>query len=204
MTQPKKAATKRKGNPAKQAEALRISQIGDFKKRLGGLMELPSGAVVKLKNPGGLQAFLGKDGANTIPNRLMAVIQESIDKGKAPSMNKFVKDDGSVDPEMFEEMTQMMETVLVRTVVQPEVQPRPTEETVAAWNAANPDDTYDSVEEFEEREDMLFAHEFPDVDKQFIFQWVTGGVKDLESFRQKQLEMLGSVESGASAGSDTK
>lgn len=197
-----KTPTKRKGNPAKRAEQLRISQIGDFKKRMGGIMELPSGAVVRLKNPGGLQAFIGEQSAD-IPNPLMNIIQESLDKGQAPSIKKFTNASGGVDPEMMDAMNRMLEQALVKTIVEPKVKPRLTQADVDQWNTENPDDLVEDLEELRD-ENVLYADEFPDADKQFIFQWVTGAVKDLETFRQKQQQGLGDLEAIASSEADTE
>ena len=72
---------------AQAAEALKISPVGEFKTRMGGTMQLPSGLVVKTRNPGGLQAFLT---GGTIPNHLMVIIKEALDKGKAPTSKEFM------------------------------------------------------------------------------------------------------------------
>lgn len=202
MAQPKTSATKRKGNPAKRAEELKISQIGDFKKRMGGVMELPSGAVVKLKNPGGMQAFIGESSTD-IPNPLMPIIQDSLKRGQAPQMNQFVNDDGSIEPEMLEAMQGMFNMVMVKTVVMPPVSYPPTAKDLEVWNAEHPDDQLDDPDDLRSDE-VLYADEFPDADKQFVFRWITGGVKDLEAFRQEQRAMLGDMAAVAGDGSNTK
>lgn len=151
------------GNPAKRAEELKISQIGDFKKRMGGVMELPSGVVVKLKNPGGMRAFM-KSGV--IPNSLMGVIQKAMKSGQKPSASELMPD-GKLDKTVLEDMSQMMDAVAIQCIVEPPVLPKPASEA-------------------DRNEELLYIDEFPDDDKQFIFQWVSGGTKDLESFRQQR------------------
>lgn len=180
------------GNPAKAAEQLRISQIGDFKKRMGGVMELPSGVVVKLKNPGGMRAFLGAD---NIPNSLMVIIDKALKTKQAPKVEDIIGEGGKIDPAMMRDMMSLFDIVALQTIVEPPVLPAPTQADVTAWNEQHPDDPKLDPEQLRD-ENLLYIDEFPDDDKQFIFQWVTGGVKDLETFRKRQQEgvdSLGSV-----------
>lgn len=161
----------RSGNPAKRAEELKISQVGDFKKRMGGIMELPSGSVVKLKNPGGMQAFLSAD---IIPNELMGIIQASLKKGTAPKPEQItqamgldkIEEDPTLMLAKLDEMTLMMDAIALKCIVEPPVLPVPE-------NEADRDD------------DLLYIDEFPLEDKNFIFQWVSGGTRDLATFRQE-------------------
>lgn len=170
------------GNPAKAAEQLRISQVGDFKKRIGGVMELPSGSVVKLRNPGGLQVFLQGD---SIPNSLMPIVQKALNEGKAPQTESFMGKDGTFDEKLLADMAQMMDNIALKTIVEPPVEPAP---EVGV----------------ERSDDILYIDEFPLEDKQFIMQWVTGGVKDLEQFRKQQQAGVASLGSIAGAASSTK
>lgn len=166
---------------AAKAEELRVSQIGDFKKRLGGLTQLPSGAVVKLFNPGGLQAFLN---GGVIPNSLMGIVQKGLSSGKTPTPEEFLKDK-EIDAELLEELMGMMDAVVVKVVVEPPV-------------LAVPSDPADRDEE------LLYVDEFPLEDKQFIFQWVSGGTRDLETFRSKLNSNVELVAAVTDAGSDTQ
>lgn len=151
-------------NPAKaaaKAEALKISQIGDFKKRIGGVFELPSGMVVKMRNPGGMAAFMK---SNIIPNSLMSTINQSLKSGQEVDMSEIVKD-GQVDEGILSDMTDLMDNIAAMCIVEPDVQPAPGVE-------ADRDD------------EVLYADEISDEDKAFIFQWVSGGTTDLEQFRR--------------------
>jgi len=156
----------------KKAEQARISSVAEMKKRAGGVMELPSGFTVRLKNPGGLKAFMT---GGIIPNNLMHIIQESLNKGTAPKMDQFVKD-GKIDEEMLQSMMIMMDGIALKTIVEPPIHPAPE-------NEADRDD------------DLLYVDELPDDDKQFIFQWITGATKDLESFRSQHNIDVASVAS---------
>lgn len=171
-----------------KAEELRISQIGDFKKRLGGVMELPSGLVVRLRNPGGLRAFMSK---GNIPNSLMVIIQKALDKGTSPEVDELMPE-GKVDPKLMDDMMDMMDTIAIATIVEPKLHNKLTEDDLVAWNKTNPNDQLNEVEELRQA-DRLYVDELPDDDKQFIFQWISGGTRDLEIFRQQSDASLDSV-----------
>lgn len=167
----------------KQAEELRISQIGDFKARLGGVMELPSGLVIRTFNPGGMNAFLGSD---AIPNRLMPLIQQAIKKGDITEVqNEMSKVTEDLDMDTFNEMTDLLDKIALKVVVEPKLQPAP-------------------LDEEDREEDLLYVDELPLEDKSFIMQWVATGVKDLETFRQRQQQNLASLAEVSSNESDTK
>lgn len=163
------------GNPARRADELKISQVGDFKKRIGGVMRLPSGAVVKVRNPGGLRVFLN---GGMIPNSLMTIVKRALDEGKGINENDILNAEGSIDPEMLTDMTALLDNVVVACVVTPQVLPIP----------ENEDDRDD---------ELLYADEFPDDDKMFLFQWLTGGTSDLEQFRLGQQQGVAALESVA-------
>ena len=186
----------------KRAEELRISQIGDVKKRLGGIVELPSGLVVHLVNPGGLKAFMT---GNVIPNSLMAVIQKSLKSGTKPTAEELLSEQGDITPERMAEMMEIMDRVAMKTIREPKFHPNFTDADVEKWNNEHPEEN-DQVDEPEELEsaDKLYIHELPDDDKQFIFQWISGGTKDLEEFRKRQEQGMATVAASSSALSSSK
>jgi hypothetical protein len=185
---------------AKKAEEKRISQTRDFKTRMGGIQELPSGLVVKLRNPGGLMAFMD---SKNIPNALLAIIQRSLGEGKAPSPEELMSKNGELDPEMLDSMKQMMDVVALRCIVKPPIAPELTDEDVVKWNAEHPDDLVDDVEDLRDDE-TLYIDEIPYDDKMFIFQWVSGGTRDLETFRQRHDEGMAAVAKSSSAVRDAQ
>ena len=148
---------------AKAATTKRVSSVSDFKKKVGGLTELPSGLFVKIRNTNGLRGFLQ---SGMIPNSLMPIIQEAISKGTEPDMSKIVGEDNQIDPKMIADMMQMMDQVTMSVVTEPKFQPAPEDE----------DDRDD---------DTVYIDELDDEDKMFIFQLITGGTRDLERFRQE-------------------
>lgn len=147
---------------------------------MGGIQELPSGFTVKLRNPGGLMAFMD---AKNIPNSLLAIIQRSLGQGKAPEADELMQKDGEIDPEMLEGMKQMLDVVSLRCIVQPKFAPSLTEEDLKNHNAQYPDDQVEDLEDLRD-EEVLYIDDLPFDDKMFIFQWVSGGTRDLEEFRK--------------------
>ena len=159
------ASTTKTTKAVKKATELKISTVGDFKKRLGGLTELPSGMVVRLSNPGGLAAFMG---TSAIPNGLMPLVTKQLkaSKGDADKINEEdLHKELENDPKLLQEMTVMIDHVAIRCIVEPQCHPTPKAGV-------------------ERDEDLLYVDEIPMMDKQFVFSWLTTGVKDLEPFRK--------------------
>ena len=159
------ASTQASRKVVKKAEELRISSIGDIKARLGGIFELPSGIVVRLRNPGGLKAFMG---AGTLPNGLLKIIQDQLaeNKGEPQKSNEERVAELTKDPENLTAMMNLLDTIAQKTIVEPPVYPTPAEGEVA-----DPE--------------KLYPSDFDDLDKQFIFQWIQGGTADLATFRER-------------------
>lgn len=170
-TPPKKKPAAKKPTAKKPTEAdlvqeantRKISPVGNFKKRLGGITELPSGEVVRLHNPGGLAAFLG---TGTIPNGLMPLVQEQLSKSKnnTPLNEEELSQKIEADPSLILEMSDMIDGVTIRCLVEPQCHPIP------------------GLGE-ERSDDLLYVDEVSMGDKQFIFSWLVSGAKDLEPFR---------------------
>ena len=160
-TAAKKAAS-RSGNPAKRAEAAKVSDISAFKQRAQGVtLPLPSGLAVKAKRVE-LKTFI-KQG--NVPNPLMGIVNEALEKGQAADVEKIVGGgDGEVDLDMIREMYEMVDSVVVASIVEPKVHPDPEEDEEA-------DD------------DLLYVADIDDEDKMFIWQWALGGTSDVETFR---------------------
>ena len=177
------ATGKTTSKAVKQAEELRISQVGDFKARLGGVMELPSGLVIRTFNPGGMNTFLNGD---AIPNRLMPLIQQAIKKGDATAVEQELsKVTDDLDMDTFQEMTDLLDKIALKVVVEPALQPVPADGEARS-------------------EDMLYVDELPLEDKSFIMQWVATGVKDLEIFRQRQQQNVAALAEESGTGADAK
>lgn len=164
---------------SKVAPARKIAAPQDFKKksRNRAELELPSGAVILAKGLTGMRAFL-KSGV--IPNNLMVIIQESLDKGKEPDLDSLLQptgEEGKVSQESIDDMLTLIDNVTVETWLLPPTALPPTKE--------------------EERSDeVLYTDEIDDQDKLFVFQWAIGGSDDLETFRQEQNASMDRLRAG--------
>lgn len=170
-----------KKNPTNKAEALRVSQLGDFKSRLGGILELPSGLVVKVKNPGGLQAFIAN---GTIPNSLLKIVQETLQDKKGVDEAKRAAELAK-DLDSLGDMMRLLDLVASQVVKQPVCRMAPTQDDVDRHNMLFPENQVETPDELRDDENILYTDDIEEMDKQFLFQWVSGGTRDLESFRKK-------------------
>jgi hypothetical protein len=180
-----RTTTVKKSTIAK-AEERRISAIGDIKQRTGGIIELPSGITVRWRNPGGLRAFMSQ---GKIPNALIGAVEQGLKGGKGASdkMAADVMKQMEDNPEMLGQLMEMYDSVAMKCLVEPKLWPVPTEEDLKAWNKdpKNRDDQLDDVEDLR-YEDRLYVDELPDDDKAYLFSLLSGGVKDLETFRAER------------------
>lgn len=181
---PAKKAASRSGNPARRAEAAAAaSSAAEFKKRAAGrILPLPSGLAVTAKRVD-LNTFIGH---GTVPNPLMEVVSEALEKGNAANVEAMVEgEDGKIDIEQVRDMYEMVNTVVVASVVEPKVHEVP----------EDPEDRDD---------DLLYVDEVDDEDKMFIFQWAIGGTDDIASFREQAAADLVAVSQGQGGGGNSK
>lgn len=146
------------------------TSVEQWKKEAQGIpLPLPSGKTCLVRNVG-MQVFLQR---GLIPNSLMPLVKEGMKSGKGPELNT---DD--ITDEMLADMIALFDAATVYCVVQPDVQPAP-------------------AIEGERLEDVLYVDEVDFEDKQFIFQFVVGGTRDLERFREEQGAVVEHLRSGA-------
>lgn len=159
---PKKGSTAQdfKNRASSQQQGV-ASDVAAFKQRhRGTLMELPSGLWLKMKRVE-LQTFILQ---GEVPNPLMGIISEALEKGQKADIAQMVGvDEGKIDLEMVNDMFEMVQRVVVESVVEPKVHPVPEDEG-------------------ERDDDLLYVDELDAMDQMFIFQWAVGGTSDLESF----------------------
>ncbi len=188
MATPRKTASK--------AEQLKVSQIGDFKKRLGGIIELPSGLVVKWRNPGGLRAFLIQ---GRIPNALMPIVEEALDSKtgvEAANVQELLK-----DTENLREMMVMYDNIAQMCMIEPRLYSVPTWDDVRDNNEKFPEAPVEEPEDLRQ-DDRLYVDELPDDDKQYFFYLISGGVQDLARFREQQNINVGNMATSPVTGSN--
>lgn len=156
--------------PAKKRTA---TSAQDWKSSNAHEVEVPSGNVALVRRKG-MQAFLKK---GMIPNSLMPIVQKAIKSGDF-DMKEGLE---NLDEKMLQDIMDMYDTVVVECVVQPKVTAVPTDDEGNAL-------PYDQREE-----GLLYVDEVDFEDKVFLFQWVVGGTKDLEQFRQQQSAAVDNV-----------
>lgn len=157
MTAPRKTGKTGSRNPAKKPTAASAWK----KSAVPPLLEMPSGNYMRVKKIG-LQALVTK---GIVPNSLLGIAEKAIAKGQqkqGPSESDLV--DLVQDQEKVAEIGQFMDEVVMLCAAEPIVHPLPPEGV-------------------ERDDDILYIDEVDDEDKMFIFQVVTGGTTDVESFR---------------------
>jgi hypothetical protein len=164
-------------------------------------LTLPSGNVARVKqlDP---TAFMS---SGIIPDPLSAIITKAINtkKGLPPKL----ADDLMKDPAMLSTTLEMFDRVLVHCVVEPPIDmPPPCAVEVEGQTCglyANQDvhktptrSGHHRYEEGERDPDVLYADTVEMDDKMFIFNWVLGGTRDLEQFREQLQGGMGVVPNG--------
>lgn len=189
------------GNPAKRAadeaqkSEVQVSTAKSFKQKKGQVIELPSGNVVRAQRAG-LQSFLLK---GNVPNGLMTIVSESLEKGKTMDVSKMVGEEGQVDMDMVKEMYEVTNALVIACMIEPKVEPVPTDEDLEVYNAKHPDAVLEDVNDLRDDE-LLYVDELDDEDKMFLFQWCSGGTDDVATFREEARASLDAVAKSQSAG----
>lgn len=146
-------------------------------------LTLPSGNVIKCR-AAGFRAFMA---AGIIPNDLMGVVQESLNKGTTPNLEGF-----GTDMDKIAQMMEMVDNVVIFSAIEPTVAAVPTRNTATG---SVPDDR---------DEDQLYIDEIGDEDKMFLFQWATGGTRDVAKFREQAGDSLAPVQRLEALGGSTQ
>lgn len=172
----------KKSTATKEAEKA-ASSIAEFKARKKGKsVTLPSGLVVTARRVA-LRAFLDQ---GDVPNPLLEVVEEALNKGREMDMNQIVGGDGQkVNLDMVRDMYSMVDKIVMTVVVNPKVHPEPEDEN-------------------DRDDDLLYVDEVDDEDKMFLFNWSQGGTEDLAKFREEASQDLVSVAKGQGAGAKSK
>lgn len=178
---------------ARKTATRQIASPQDFKKKSRNRveLELPTGAVIIAKGITSMRTFLQ---SGVIPNGLMQIIQESIDKGKEPDLDTMLQptgEDGKVDPGAIDDMLALIDNATVECWILP-----PT--------ALPPEKDEEGNELTERSDEVLYTDEIDDQDKLFVFQWAIGGSDDLETFREEQAAGMGRLRSGKDVANQPK
>jgi hypothetical protein len=171
-------------------------------------LEMPSGQLAQVRRPGvsGLIKAGLLDSLDTLTALVKTEHMDRVKTGK-PTTPDITSEDISAltkDKDRLLAALDLMDKVVEYVVVQPEVL-RPIERDefgvpVLLWKGKLNEDSSEKMEEIPLADkDRVAGQVYTDMvdptDKVYIFQFVVGGVRDLEQFRQEFGETLGSMES---------
>ena len=168
MTAPRKTGKTGSRNPANKP-----TSVTQWKKSTQAPpVLLPSGNYMRLRKVG-LKLFVK---AGMLPNSLMALAQKSIDEGQGKHEGPTQEEMDALlqDPTKIADIANFMERVTIFSAQEPEVMPVPE----------------DGVERNPE---TLYIDEIDFDDQMFIFQVVTGGTTDIETFRKQHGAVVASL-----------
>lgn len=144
-------------------------------------LRLPSGNVCEAVNKG-LQVFVE---AGKIPNALMPIVASAMKGDGKGKLGKEDIDAIAEDPQQLAEIFQLTNTIVVECVTSPVIQPKP-----EPGEVRNPE--------------FLYVDELDMEDKMFVMNWVVGGTRDVERFRQEQAALVGDLPGLEGAGEGTE
>lgn len=150
----------------------------------GTKLALPSGNVCLAVNKG-LMPFI-EQGA--IPNALMPLVLDAISSGKG--MNKKAMDTALSTPEALADVMRMADHIVVASVLQPVILAVPTWTSEDAAKEDCPESAVGQQAPSKKDPSHLYIDEVDMNDKMFVFQWVVGGTRDLERFREQSAAAL--------------
>jgi hypothetical protein len=177
MTAPQKTGKTGSRNPANRPTA-----VSAWKKQAASpLLTLPSGNTMRVRKMG-LQALM-KTGK--MPNSLMTYAQKAVQKGKKEEVSEVDMMEILQDEEKIKEIGQFMDEVTILCAEEPEVHPLP-EEGV------------------EKDDNLLYVDEVDEEDKMFLFQVVTGGTTEVETFREEHAGNVAAVRGRQDLGGKAK
>lgn len=168
MTAPRKTGKTGSRNPANKATTVTAWKKTSFAPPI----ELPSGNFMRIKKIG--LATLMKTGL--MPNSLMSFATQAVGKGtgKPQELTTDEMAELAANPDKVNDIAEFMDRVAIFVAQEPEVDPVP---DVGV-----------------ERDDArLYVDELSDDDKLFIFQVVTGGTTDLETFRLQHSASMAAI-----------
>lgn len=161
----------------------------------GSPLPLPSEnvALVRQISP---QAFLA---SGLIPDPLRPIVTTAINskQGLRPKDTKKMMD----DPKLLGAAMELMDRTVCYVVVEPEIvmPPKCTECGEYANNETHNRESANFGHRYNEGPrdpNLLYADQVDLMDKQFVFQYCMGGVKDLEPFREELATTVGGLQAG--------
>lgn len=181
-------------------------------------LDMPSGHTALVRRPDSIKMFMQQ---GLVPNLLMPIVEKALSGGEEGPDKINIEDIAKEvvnDVSKIQSMIDMQDAVVVSCVVAPVVEPIPVYTTKhAELNLCVPDRVGMPIpfgsphralgypEGPDGEPDVpLFVDEVDAADKQFIFSYCLGGVRDLERFRKQSGDALERVEAVARSGGATE
>jgi hypothetical protein len=158
----------------------------DWKAKTKGTeLEVPSGNVCLVRMVG-MDVFLKK---GMVPNSLLPIISKAVGEGRPMQQG-----DIEITEQTLHDMLDMFDAVVCEVVIAPEVSPAPV--YPEDWEDEDLRGHVIPIGSPDRDDDHLYVDEVDMEDKQFIFQFVVGGTRDLEQFRKQSGTALAGVLGG--------
>lgn len=185
-----------------------VTSAKGWKKVVGEEVTLPSGNVALVKRPGMEKLFA----AGVLPDELTKIAIENIDQAQAGGIPRDHLPAGGakapdIDPEMLkkflegehavEDIFSSFDKITEMCVLQPPVKWHMRKKTDATGHWVRDDKQrpqYEEIPHNERDEDVLYTDDVDIEDKTFIFNFVVGGTRDLETFRTEYGDALADVQ----------
>lgn len=192
-TTAKKTTKKASGDPRKQSQApaspatpiptqddptAKYAADAWLSGGIGGMedLQVPSGQLCLVRRPG-LEGLIKAGVLRNIDSLSALVGEKHIKKAKKGAPQKVNVESVMKDPKALDEILHTVDKVICHCVVKPEVHMTPNDVT-------------------SRKQGVVYADMIDINDKMFIFNFVVGGTRDLESFRGGLDESLGGLEAG--------
>jgi hypothetical protein len=179
------------------------TKANEWKGKAGTDLPLPSGNTAECRQIDPSVFLQG----GFLPDPLSKLVREAIStrQGLPPKKVQEIAD----DPKQLMAAMELFDRVLTHCVIQPKVEMPPTcvvipdgEHNQCGLYANKPvhtDPGFKNFHKYQEGDrdpDTLYADEVSLLDKQHVFQWALGGVRDVEPFREQLAGVVESVSDG--------
>lgn len=175
-----------------------------WKRDRGEEVELPSGNVALVKRPGMEKLF----SAGVLPDELTKIALESIDKANSGGKPQDHKSKGpdDIDPEMMKKFMEgenavqdifdSFDRITEMCVIEPPVKWHMRKVLIDGLHATDDKGKprYEEIPLSDRDEDTLYTDDIDMEDKTFIFNFVVGGTRDIERFREEYGDAVATVQ----------
>lgn len=169
-------AEKRRKDAEAEAANLEVTSAAEWKAKAaaGTKLLLPSGFVCIAVNKG-IDTFVEQ---GKVPNMLMPMVEAAIAEGEGKPPTKAELKETVKDVESIKEVMDFINAIVVDCVLSPTL-------------ALPPADRKDRDPA------VLYTDEASLEDRMFVFQWVVGGTRDVERFREQSAAVVADISDGS-------